>query len=79
MKKKDMKWKIDGYISAAVAARSAYRRGVVGLTGSGQECGPFCLDGFQGCRGFVYVTWDNQWIIPGGIVSEKLQIEVMTE
>jgi hypothetical protein len=33
-------WKIDGYVSAAVAAYSVETRGEDGLTGSGQECGP---------------------------------------
>ena len=73
------KWKIDGYTSARSATRNAERRGEVGLTGSGQECGPLWITPFSGCRGFVYVTWDNRWIIPGGEVSEKLQIEVMTQ
>ena len=74
----EIKWKIDGYVSAAVAAYSAETRGEDGLTGSGQECGPLCLDYFPECRGFVYVTWDNRWIIPSGVVEEKIQIEVMT-
>lgn len=79
MEKEKADWKIDGYISASVAAYSAERRKETGLKGSGQECGPLCLDYCHHCRGFVYVTWDNRWIIPGGIGDEKLQIEVMTQ
>lgn len=77
-KEEEIKWKIDGYVSAAVAAYSAERRGEAGLKGSGQECGPLCLNDFPECRGFVYVTWDNRWIIPGGVVEGKTQIDVMT-
>lgn len=75
----EMKWKVDGYISAAVATYSAERRSEVGLVGSGQECGPMRLDYLYRCRGWVYCTWDNRWLIPGGIVPEKIQIEVMTQ
>jgi hypothetical protein len=69
-------WIIDGYVSAAVATHNAERRGVDGLTGSGQECGPFCVDYFHGCRGYVYITWDKRWIVPCGEVTDETKIEV---
>jgi hypothetical protein len=73
---KETNWKIDGYTSAAIALRSAERRGEVGLKGSGQECGPVCMGGVVGCRGWVYCTWDKRYLIPHGELSHEAMCKI---
>jgi len=69
-------WKIDGYKSQLIATRAAEIRGEAGVTGSGQDCGPVCLDYWQNCRGWVYKTRDGRYLIPGGVVPEEVMVEV---
>jgi len=50
------------YISEGRAYAAAQKRGEVGLTGSGQTCGPVELLPGR----WAYKTWDNRYLIPGG-------------
>ena len=65
--------RIVGYGSAREACAAAMKMGIVGLTGSGQKCGPEMLpDG-----SFAYRTAYNvfggdpegQWLVPEGLLD----------
>lgn len=57
-----------GYKSARLALAAAEKRGLTGVTGSGQTAVVITSPAVDG---YAFKTWDNQIVLPGKIISKK--------